>query len=107
MVGAPKTDALETFLTGISQSRGDTCRSADHAAHPGNVIILTILDQETDPTLPDVLMRRSELPPAQFEQVLSHLVEIGWVETQNDGFRLTDAGREAAEQERRRLLRFR
>jgi hypothetical protein len=113
MAGVPKTDALETFLTGISQSRGDTGRDDmggspdDDAALPGNVVILTILNKEPDPTPRDVLMRRSELTPGQFERTLEYLLRIGWVEIQNGGFRLTNAGREAAEQERKRLLRFR
>jgi predicted transcriptional regulator len=109
MAGTPKTDALETLLTEIPQAQTDreTDRSADEdTAFAGKVIIQTILNKHPDPMSQDELMRRSELPADQFERNLAYLVRMGWVETRNSGFQLTDPGREAAEEERKRLLSF-
>jgi len=107
MAGAPKTDALETFLTEQAQSDRDIDRSADDdTALAGKVIILTILNKQTHPVLHDELMGRCELPPDQFERNLAYLIRKRWVETRDGSFQLTDAGREAAELERKRLLSF-
>jgi DNA-binding IclR family transcriptional regulator len=76
----------------------------DDAAFAGTVVILTILSKQTHPIPADELMRRSELAPDQFERNLTYLVRMDWVEMRNSGFQLTDAGRRAAELERKRLL---
>ena len=108
MAGASKADALAMFLTESQALRQKTAErpADDDFALPGRVVILTILCKQAEPMSQEQLMARSELPPAEFGRVVGHLDQMRWIETRNGGLRLTEAGREAAEQERQRLLRF-
>lgn len=103
-----KTDALATFLT---ESQARMAKEAgpspnDDSAFPGKVVVLTILSKQPEPMLLEQLRTRCELPPVEFDRVLDYLIRMRWIESRDNGFSLTTAGREAAEQERQRLLRF-
>ncbi|MFO1083089.1 MAG: hypothetical protein U1E21_00860 [Reyranellaceae bacterium] len=105
---ASKTDALATFLT-ESQARAEKSSGPspdDDSAFAGKVVLLTILAKQTEPMPLDFLRMRAELPQVEFDRVLNYLIQMRWVDPRDNGFCLTDAGREAAEQERQRLLRF-
>lgn len=106
---ASKTDALSTFLT-ESQARTDKMASPspdDDPALAGKVVVLLILAKQSGPMPLEQLKTRCEISsPDEFDRVLGYLGQMGWIETRDTGLALTERGREAAEQERQRLLRF-
>jgi hypothetical protein len=109
MAGPPKSDPLETFLTGVSSqvSRPSEPSADVDPIAAGSSVLLTILSKEPAGVKEDDLRGRSELGAELFEPSLRRLVVDGLAELdQTAGYRLTERGQEAARQVRERLLKL-
>lgn len=103
-----KQAPLETFLRSVKGSsqieESERSPDRDSPMSAYRLVILTILSQVDDALPEEQLMAQSELSPAAYAEAIAGLQQDGLVQANERGFSLTEAGRDAAERERRRLL---